>query len=455
MPLTGDGSLTARLTSAKGGADDGGERVGLMVRGDLDPDSAHATINESNNNYGISLNWRDAKGGTDAHESGYGFRTFPLWLRIQRDGNQATGFFSTDGKLWSATNTKSIALGATANFGLAVASHDDGVTMTTTWDGVSAGTDALVTGLHSCGSADGVALTWNAVKGATGYQVFRGPANLDEHSIKAEQLVQITKDPVAGATPSYTDMDSAVLPGSRAVYAVAPVMADGKTGPLAIVLAAKSGPPVSPLAGYTVTVIGQHKEGDCPQGSVGASQDPATGVVTVRGGGHDIWNDGDNYVVLSRPLSGDGHMTVQVQDFPLGVDATGCGCGKGGLILVEKLAARSRFAMASVRPDGLASQWRDGDGIDGSGEHGSSSVLDRDAERMALQTTGLWLRVERKGDNIDTLYSTDGTNFQPIADTVTLDGLAKDVSIGVMTTTRDRESTIENRLGEFRVKIID
>ena len=76
-PVSGDGSLTARLTSAKDGASDGGERVGLMIRGDLDPDAAHATINESNNNYGISLNWRDAKAGTDTHESGYGFRTFP------------------------------------------------------------------------------------------------------------------------------------------------------------------------------------------------------------------------------------------------------------------------------------------------------------------------------------------------------------------------------------------
>ncbi len=330
-PVSGDGNITAHLTGAKGGADDGGERVGLMIRGDLDTDSAHATINESNNNYGLSLNWRDAKGGTDTHESGYGFRTFPLWLRAQRTGNQVTGYFSTDGQLWSATNTKTVALGATANFGLAVASHDDSVTMTTTWDGVSAGTDALVSGLQACGNDAGVALTWQPVKGATGYLVFRGPANIDEHSVTREQLVQISKDPVAANTPAYSDLDSAVLPGTHAVYAVATVMADGKPGPLTIVLGTKSGPPVSPLPNYTVTVIGQHKEGDCPQGSVGASLDPATGVVTVRGGGHDIWNDGDNYVVLSRKLSGDGHMTIQPLDFALGVDATGCGCGKGGL----------------------------------------------------------------------------------------------------------------------------
>jgi len=452
-PVTGDGNITAHLTSATGGAPDGGERVGLMIRGDLDPDSAHATINESNNNYGLSLNLRDPKGSTDTHESGYGFRTFPMWFRAQRAGSQVTGFFSPDGQLWSATNTKSVTLGAAANFGLAVASHDDTVTMTTTWDNVSVGTDMLVSGLHACGNTAGIALSWQAVTGATGYLVFRGPANVDEHNIKQSDLVQISKDPVAAATPAYTDLDAAVLPGTRAVYAVAPVMADGKPGPLAIVLGGKAGTPVSPLAGYNVTVIGTHMEGDCPQGSVGASMDPATGVVTVRGGGHDIWSDGDNYVLLSRKLSGDGQMTIQPLDFALGINATGCGCGKGGLILVEKAVANQRFAMASVRPDGLAQQYRDA--TDGTGEHGGSSILDSTAERAAFQTTGLWLRVVRKGDNIDTLYSTDGTNFQPIDATVNLTGLAKDVEIGVMITTRDRDDPIQNRLGEFRVKIID
>jgi hypothetical protein len=327
--------------------------------------------------------------------------------------------------------------------------------MTTEWQDVSVSSEPLVTRLQACGGADGVALTWQPVPGATGYLVFRGAPNIDQHSVKPDQLVKISANPVAADTPSYTDMDTALQPGARAVYAVAPVMADGKQGPFAIVLGGRSGTPVSPLPGYTVSVIGQHKEGDCAQGSAGASVDPATGVVTVRGGGHDIWNDGDHYVMLTRKLSGNGHMTIQPLDFALGINATGCACGKGGLILVEKAAARSRFVMASVRPDGLATQWRDGDGIDGGGEHGSSSILDRDQERAAIKA-GLLLRVEREGDVVKTLYSVDGgQTFEDVADPVTLDGLAQDVEIGVMITTRDRDDPIQNRLGEFQVKIID
>jgi len=450
--VTGDGNLTARLNSATGGADDGGEKVGLMVRADLDPDSAHAMVYESDDNYNLALRWRENKGDDTQREAGYGFRTFPLWLRVQRTGNQVTGYFSTDGQLWSPTNSKTIALGANANFGMAVSSHEDDRMMSTEWQDVSVGTDVLVTGLQACGNASGVSLTWQPVKGATGYLVFRGAPNIDEHSVTRDQLVQISKDPVGADTPAFSDLDTAVLAGSRAVYAVAAVGADGKPGPLAIVLGGKAGTPNSPLPGYTVTVIGQHKEGDCAQGSAGVSMDPTTGVVTVRGGGHDIWSDGDNYVMITRKLSGDGHMTIQPLDFALGINATGCACGKGGLILVEKPVANSRFVMASVRPDGLAAQWRDA--TDGSGEHGGSSILDRDAERAALKA-GLFLRVERKGDEVQTLYSVDGKNFDPIDAPVTLDGLAKDVEIGVMITTRDRDTPIQNRLGEFRVKIID
>src|SRR6266511_2447833 len=143
--VTGDGNLTARLNSASGGADDGGEKVGLMVRADLDPDSAHAMVYESDDNYNLALRWRENKGDDTQREAGYGFRRFPLWLRIQRSGNQVTGYISTDGQLWSATNSKTIALGDKANFGLAVSSHEDDRLMTTEWQDVSVSSDVLVT----------------------------------------------------------------------------------------------------------------------------------------------------------------------------------------------------------------------------------------------------------------------------------------------------------------------
>jgi hypothetical protein len=167
MPVTGDGNITARLTSATGGAPDGGEKVGTMIRGTLDVDSAHALFNETNDNQGESFTHRDTKGDSGIHEPGYAPRQFPIWMRTQRAGNSLTGFYSWDGQLWIPTNSQTVTMGQNTNFGLAVASHDDGVTMTTTWDNVAVNPgQAQVTGLSACGAATAVMLNWSAVNGA-------------------------------------------------------------------------------------------------------------------------------------------------------------------------------------------------------------------------------------------------------------------------------------------------
>jgi hypothetical protein len=446
MPVTGDGTITARLTGAKGGADDGGERVGLMIRETTDPDSAFAAMNETNDNHGLSLNWRDAKGNTGTHEAGYGRRLFPVWFRGQRAGTNFTGFYSWTGDLWIPTNTKAVTMGAAANMGLAVASHDDSVTMTTTWDNVSVSPGApLVTGLQACGNDKGVMLTWSALGGAKGYNIFRGAPNIALRSATKAQLVQINKTPVTDA--SFTDMDASIQTGARQVYAVAAIEADGTQGPLTLVVGGQGTKPPSPLPDYTLTVFGNHPEGTCAQGSMGAFADPTSGVITLRAGGFDFWSDHDDSVLLSQKVTGDFTATVQILDFPNGVNPC---CGKAGLFLREALTPTSRYAGCALRTDGLRQQRR----MDSSSPDDSegSFVLPRDDARMALQTAGIWLQVKRTGNNVATNYSMDGKNFQPIDDPVTLDSLAADVQIGLQQGARDRDDPIQMRLSESEFK---
>jgi regulation of enolase protein 1 (concanavalin A-like superfamily) len=444
--VTGDGNITARLTGVTGGADSGEEKVGAMIRETFDPDSAHATIHETNNNFGLNLRWRDAKGSDTTREQGYAPRTFPIWLRMQRAGNSFTGYYSWDGQVWIPTNTETVTMGAKANFGLAVASGDDGVTATTQWDNVAVNPGQVqVTGLHACGNDNGVLLSWNALSSAKSYNVFRGAPGLGLSSVKLEQLAQLNTDAVAQA--SFTDMSDAIQSGARQVYAVAPVMADGKQGPLTLVLGGKGGAPPSPLAGWTFTVFGDHKEGDCAQGSVGAFVDPTTNIVTIRGGGLDFWSGGEHSVFLSQKASGNFRATVQILGFPLGVNPC---CGKAGLFVRESLDRNSRYAGDALRTDGLRQQRRD-DSTDTNDSEGSF-ILDRDAARVALNKGPIWMRVERRGDEISTLYSLDGKTFDPIDDPFTLTGLASDVQVGLQLGARDRDDPIQNRLSEAQFK---
>jgi regulation of enolase protein 1 (concanavalin A-like superfamily) len=444
--LAGDGNITARLTGATGGAESGEEKVGVMIRETFDPDSAHATIHETNNNFGLNLRWREAKGGDTTREQGYAARTFPIYLRMQRAGNSFTGYYSFDGQTWVPTNTETVTMGANANAGLAVASGDDGVKLTAQFDNVSVNPGQVqVTGLQACGNDKGVLLTWKPLDAAKSYNVYRGAPGIGLSSVKMEQLTKINTDAVAQA--SFADISDAVQSGARQVYAVAPVLADGKDGPLTLVLGGKGGTPPSPLPNFTVTVFGEHKEGECAQGSVGAFVDPTTNIITIRGGGFDFWSGGESSVFLSQKMSGNFRATVQILGFPLGVNPC---CGKAGLFVRESLDPKSRYVGDALRTDGLRQQRRD-DAVDTNDSEGSF-VLDRDAARAALNKGPIWMRVERKGDEIATLYSLDGTTFQPIDDPFMLPGLAADVQVGLQIGARDRDDPIQNRLSEAQFK---
>jgi regulation of enolase protein 1 (concanavalin A-like superfamily) len=444
--LSGDGNITARLTSATGGIDTGDEKVGVMIREDLDADSAYAAVHETNNNFGLNLRWRETKGGDAVREQGYAPRTFPIYLRIQRQGNTFTGYHSFDGQSWVPTNTVSVTMGANANFGLAVASGDDATKMTAQFDNVAVNPGQVqVTGLQACGNDTGVLLTWKPVTGAASYNVYRGAPGVGLASAKLEQLAKINTDAISQA--SYTDLSNEIQSGARQVYAVAPVMADGKEGPRTLVLGGKGGAPPSPVQGFTFTVFGDHKEGECAQGSVGAFVDPATNVITLRGGGLDFWSGGEHSVLLSQKVSGNFRATVQILGFPLGVNPC---CGKAGLFVRENLTRNSRYAGAALRTDGLRQQRRD-DATEPNDSEGGF-ILDRDASRAALNKGPIWMRVERQGDNIATLYSLDGTTFEPIDEPFNLPGLAQEVEVGLQLGARDRDEPIQNRLSEAQFK---
>jgi hypothetical protein len=457
MPVTGDGNITARLTSATGGAPDGGEKVGPMIRETLDADSAHALFNETNDNHGESFTHRDTKGDSGIHEPGYAPRQFPIWMRTQRVGNNLTGFYSWDGQLWVPTNSQIVTMGQNTNFGLAVASHDDGVTMTTTWDNVSINPGQVqVTGLNACGAAAAVMLNWSAVAGAKGYNIFRGKPGVALNDAMMSQLTPLSTSAVTGT--SFMDTSADLAMGTRQVYAVAAVGADGKQGPLTAVIGGAAVNPASPLPNYTVTVFGNHTEGTCKGlgTSLGAFMDAATGAITLRGGGFDVWNDAEDFVFLSTKITGNARMTVQLLEAPLGISTC---CSKSGLMVREGLAPKARYVMAtalSYAPEGLLQQHRTDSTTPDDNQSGDSGI-DGPGLTAALQGKGMFLQVVRMGDNISTNFSIDGKTFTPISSTdnpFMLPNLTADVQIGLVVAARDRDAVIQNRLSEVKFKII-
>jgi autotransporter-associated beta strand protein len=120
-PLTGDGSLTARITGFS--ANNGGKAYGgIMLRSSLRRESANVAATVISGG-GVQFTRRnEAAAYTEPASHTLGA---PYWVRIERIGNTFTGYRSEDGVNWiqqgAATTLSSMP--ADAVFGLAVTSH--------------------------------------------------------------------------------------------------------------------------------------------------------------------------------------------------------------------------------------------------------------------------------------------------------------------------------------------
>ncbi len=119
VPLTGDGLISARVTSL--GATDPWAKAGVMIRESLDPGStfAMAIVTPSN---GCGLQYRSATAGPAAM-SPTSTGAAPYWLELVRSGSLFTGYGSTDGMNWMTLGSTTIAMNASVLVGLCVTAH--------------------------------------------------------------------------------------------------------------------------------------------------------------------------------------------------------------------------------------------------------------------------------------------------------------------------------------------
>ncbi|HYO10252.1 MAG TPA: hypothetical protein VER17_14890 [Tepidisphaeraceae bacterium] len=118
VPITGDSSITARVTSISGST---AAKVGVMIRGSLAAGGQHmsALLNPSGN---ARYAWRTTAGGNTS-ELNAGASGVPYWLRVTRAGNSLSAFRSVDGVTWVQIGiARTVTMGTTAYVGLANAS---------------------------------------------------------------------------------------------------------------------------------------------------------------------------------------------------------------------------------------------------------------------------------------------------------------------------------------------
>jgi len=434
-PVQGDGSITARMLSTTGGhLDDGWEKTGVMIRADLDQDSAMVHTEMTNRNSGIYWHWRDDKAGQPHDVQARSPREFPIFMRTQRVGNDFAGYISYDGQLWRniGFNQDLPGWSDTANFGLCVMSHEDSVMDTVKFDKVAVNPgQTQVYGLAAAGGDKSVALKWLALKGAAGYNVFRGPANVPQDRLTPDQLTKLTAKAITDLT--FTDNDAALAANSRYIYGVTAVDSSGKDGPVVVARAAVGGPS-STLTDFVSTNIGNNPEKiddfgiDSTVADTGADLNPTTGVIRIRGGGHDIWDQADDFNFTHQSVTGNFQVQVDALTVPTFTDDW----SKGGVMVREDTSQGSRHASLVLAGwMGLHFQYRTTKDSDSAPDGVDSPFTANEARDMLLKHP-ITLRLTRTGDVIKAEYSTDGTTFvEAPGSPVTLSGLAAKVEVGL------------------------
>jgi len=431
--LRGDGSISARFLSMEGG-DATWVKTGLMIRDDDTPGSPHLLYAMSSGP-GLIAQARFQQDTPMGDFGLVGLKTGKdpnLFMRLQRAGQEISGFYSRDGVVWFQAGFGPIVLPGLkeeAQFGLALTSHKDGSLATVRFDQVGAQPGALLPyGLSACGGDRSVLLQWRPVRDAVGYVVYRGTKDATR-----DQLVKLTAVPLAGT--SFADSSGDLVNGTPVQYAVASVFraADGTVA---------EGPPAA-LFGTPIAV---------PQGLIGCSInegpapglavfDAVTGEITVRGSGNDIWISGDQCYFLHVPVEGDVQVTVRFLS-----KHSGAQNGKpAGLMIRETLdpGARNVF-IGPLSTVGLFRQWRLNVN---DWTFGAPSILDAAYKAPSV------LRLTRRGDTIFPEFSTDdGKTFQKARAITFPSPLARTLYVGVAVSSGTRTSASSIRFRDLEIR---
>lgn len=125
---SGDFDLKVRIKSL--GLSDAWAEAGLMARESLDAGSPFASTIATPSISGSYFQSRTAASGATTSSGSFPVNFPHTWLRLQRVGNQFSGYASFDGESWTLLGTASLALPANLYFGFAVSSHNTNQTTT-------------------------------------------------------------------------------------------------------------------------------------------------------------------------------------------------------------------------------------------------------------------------------------------------------------------------------------
>ena len=283
QPLSGDGTIIARVISAQNSS----TQPGLMIRETLNSGAREAF--EFYGSY-MYFYYRTSTGAGAIYNGNMSIPGLPYWMKLVRSGSTFTAYVSANGLYWTQLeSSETISMAQNVYIGLAVSSGNNSSLATATFDNVS---------ISSAASPAPAITSVSATTGAIGSQVAISGSGFGA-SI-GSSLVLLNDMPMTIDSWSATSIIVTIPSGAASgmlVVSVAPTMNDSN--------------PV----GFTVTsqpLPVPWLDQDIGAVNVAGSASYASGTFTVKGSGTGIQGTADGMHFVYQPLSGDGSIVARV-----------------------------------------------------------------------------------------------------------------------------------------------
>lgn len=236
LPVDGDATIIAQLTSLSGGSPNDA-RAGLVFTENLTDNAAMASVFITSPEV-LAEMYAFPRGDT-AHshpanstrsygrfsDNDDGLPPFPYWLKIERIGDRVTLYSSPDGANWSTSHVIDYAIGTTAYYGLAVSSNDNGSLATATFtnvritggdDGEAIKVPEAPHSIYASRADDEATLRWLESFEADTYKIWRSTQPGGPYTLITEQI-------------GTSFIDTTINPCGQYYYAVSAVNTAGES----------------------------------------------------------------------------------------------------------------------------------------------------------------------------------------------------------------------------------
>ena len=375
-PLSGDGSIVARVSTLQGPAS-----AGVMIRETLGSNSTHAFVDFFPNQ--AYLLYRSTTGGNTASWStAYTSTAYPYWVKLARSGNVFSAFISPDGSSWTQVGGNvTIAMSSNAYVGLAVSSGNSTTLATATFDSVS---------INSSAAPAPTITSLSATTGSIGSQVTISGANFG--ATQGGSLALLNGAPVTINTWADTSILFTIPAGATSgpiVVAIAPSM--NESNPVWFAVTAQ------PLPSFVLNR-------DVGLLSLAGSATYANGVYTVKGAGTGIYGTADAFQFVYQTLTGDGSIVARVSSLQ------GASNPLAGVMIRDTLASNSANALVFFSPSQACLYSR--------ATAGASTTYQ--CTGFSSTAYPYWVKLVRAGNTFTGFVSSDATNWTQIQSSSTI-----------------------------------